>query len=141
LAKITLKSSVQWEQGVRCQAKIRDKQIVIDEPKELGGTDEGPNPVELLLAALGGCLNIIVNSFAAQYQVEIKGLTVETEGDIDPDGYTEKNPSVRPGLQEVRYSVKIDSPSPQKNVQQLLEHVDRICPIKDTLSGVPVTKL
>jgi hypothetical protein len=27
----------------------RDFQIIIDEPKDLGGTDDGPNPVEYVL--------------------------------------------------------------------------------------------
>jgi uncharacterized OsmC-like protein len=40
-------------------SQIRGFKTTIDEPLELGGTDSGPNPVELLLAALGGCQEIV----------------------------------------------------------------------------------
>jgi len=90
---------------------------------------------------LDGCLNILVTSFANKYQVEINDITVHVEGDLDPDGFMGKNPAVRPGFQQIHYNIKIDSPSPEANIQRLLEHVERICPVKDTLSGVPVVKI
>ena len=34
----------------------RNFQFIIDEPEDLGGTDEAPNPVEYLLASYAGCL-------------------------------------------------------------------------------------
>ena len=142
MAKTTFQSTVRWErQGVRCVADIKGKKIVIDEPEALGGTDQGPNPVELILSALGGCLTILVSSFAAMHNVELRDVTVEVEGDLDPDGFQEKNPAVRPGFLEIRYRIKIDSPSPNHYVTELLQHIERICPVKDTLTGVPVVKL
>jgi len=36
----------------------RDFQFVVDEPQSLGGGDLGPNPVEYVLGALLGCLNV-----------------------------------------------------------------------------------
>jgi len=39
-------------------AKVGDFEIIVDEPSELGGTNEGPNPGEYLLIALAGCLSI-----------------------------------------------------------------------------------
>ncbi|PTQ55876.1 MAG: OsmC family protein [Candidatus Carbobacillus altaicus] len=138
MAKLTFKSHVDWSgEGVRGIAQIRDKQIIIDEPSDLGGTDQGPNPVELILAALGGCLNVLVSMHAKKHGVELNGVKIEVEGDLDPDGFLEKVPGVRPGFQEIRYRVTIDSPSPADQIQSLLEHVERICPVKDTLRGVP----
>lgn len=142
MANVIFKSVVHWDgQGVRCTGDIRGKKIIIDEPQELGGTDTGPNPVEYLLAALGGCLNILITSFASKFQVEIRDVIINVEGDLDPDGFTGKNPAVRPGFQQIRYNIKIDSPSPKANIQQLLEHIEKIGPVKDTLSGVPIVKI
>ena len=142
MANNVFKSTVHWDgQGLQCTGDVRGKKIIIDEPAELGGADMGPSPVEYILAALGGCLNILITSFADKYQVEINHVTIHVEGDLDPDGFMGKNPAVRPGFQQIRYNIKIDSPSPQVHVQQLLEHVKSICPVKDTLSGVPVIEI
>lgn len=142
MAKTVFKATVQWNgQGIQCTGDIRGKKVIIDEPEELGGADKGPNPVELILAALGGCLNILITSFAGKFQVDVKNVAIDVEGDLDPDGFMGKNPAVRPGFQQIRYSIKIDSPSPRVNVDQLLKHIESICPVKDTLSGVPVVKI
>lgn len=142
MANTVFKATVRWDgQGVQCTGDIRGKKVIIDEPEELGGTDNGPNPVEYVLAALGGCLNILITSFAGKYQVEINDVTINVEGDLDPDGFMGKNPAVRPGFQQIRYRIKIDSSSPEANIQRLLEHIESICPVKDTLSGVPVVRI
>jgi hypothetical protein len=39
------------ENPTKTVVKARDFQIVIDEPKNMGGTDHGPNPVEYVLGA------------------------------------------------------------------------------------------
>ena len=38
-------------EGLRSETKIRQFSLTVDEPPTLGGTDAGPNPVELVLAA------------------------------------------------------------------------------------------
>lgn len=127
--------------GVRSVADIRGKQIVIDEPTSLGGTDQGPNPVEVLLASLGGCINVLVSSFAPHHGVDVRGVTIHVEGDLDPDGFMGKNTNVRPGFQVIRYKIEIDSPSAPEHLQALIEHVERVCPVKDTLGGVPILSM
>src|SRR5699024_879914 len=84
---------------------------LIDEPANLGGTDKGPNPVEYILAALGGCINVLVISFADQFDVQVKDVDIQVEGDLNPDGFLGKDPNVRPGYEEIRYQIKVDSPS------------------------------
>ncbi|WP_077328420.1 OsmC family protein [Virgibacillus siamensis] len=142
MANVTFASEVTWSgNGVLSTADVQGKKFNIDEPRELGGTDQAPNPVEYLLGALGGCINVLVTSFAKQFSVEVKDLSVHIEGDLDPDGFQGKNPNVRPGYQEIRYRIDIDSPSPDENVKALIEHVEKVCPVKDTLQGTAVKNL
>jgi len=139
MAITTFKSNVQWEkEGVLSRAHINDHQVIIDEPPYLGGTDQGPNPVEYLLAALGGCINVLVVSFAEQFDVDVLDVNVQLEGDIDPDGFLGKNPDVRVGYEEIRYTIDIESNSPQENIEALITHVEKVCPVKDTLKGTRV---
>lgn len=142
MATETFQSDVKWTgEGVLSIADIGGKNVIIDEPLSLGGTDKGPNPVEYVLAALGGCINVLVTTFAESFDVEIKDVQVHIEGDLDPDGFLGKNPNVRPGYEEIRYRVELDSPSPQEKINALLEHVDKICPVKDTLEGTRVINI
>jgi len=139
MATTTFRSDVKWTgEGVLSIADIGGKEVIIDEPPSLGGTDKGPNPVEYILAALGGCIYVLVTSFADNFEVEVKDVQVHIEGDLDPDGFLGKNPNVRPGYEEIRYRIELDSPSPQENIDALLKHVDEICPVKDTLQGTRV---
>jgi len=59
-------------------------------------------------------------------------------GDLDPDGFLGKNEDVRQGFSEIRYSIEIDSPSSETNIEALLTHVQSVCPVKDTLEGTNV---
>jgi len=48
-----------------------------DEPSESGGKDAGPNPQELVLAALGACIGITVQMYADRKQWPLQGVGVE----------------------------------------------------------------
>ncbi len=138
MAKVTFRSETQWSgRGVQCDVRARNHRWVVDEPVSLGGTDEGPNPVELVLGALGSCLTVLGALQAPNHGVDLKGFRVRVEGDLDPDGFMEKAP-VRPGFQEIRARIEVDTPSSTERVEALVEHIERICPVKDTLMGVPV---
>jgi putative redox protein len=47
--------------------------IYVDEPEEIGGTDEGMNPAALLLASLGSCTAITLRMYADR-----KGIVLHT---------------------------------------------------------------
>ena len=47
-----------------------------DEPCDSGGKDSGPNPYELLLAALGACTSMTVRIYAERKQWPLKSVEV-----------------------------------------------------------------
>lgn len=109
----------------------RGHKIIIDEPEELGGSDEGMNPVEITLASLAGCLSITAAFLAKKMRIEINNIKIEVEGDIDDKAMSSAD--TYSGFKEVRFNFKIDSNSPQKKVEKLYNSVEDFCPVSDTL--------
>ena len=80
MSTVFFKASTQWEEDVRCSVSIRDfAPMIIDEPPELGGQDAGPNPVELVLAALGTCQEIMYSAYASVMGIELISVKVDVK--------------------------------------------------------------
>lgn len=57
--------------------------MVIDEPLERGGTNQGFTPTETLMASLIGCTNVITHKVADKNGVAIKSMNIRLETDAD----------------------------------------------------------
>lgn len=109
----------------------RGHSIVIDEPEELGGTDEGMTPVEITLASLAGCFSITASFLAKKMRIDINNIEMEVEGDIDDQAMSSAD--VYSGFQEVRFNFKIDADAPKEKVEKLYKSIEDFCPVSDTL--------
>lgn len=77
-------ASIKWKTGVQNTLKIRDfDPIKIDEPELLGGTDTGPNPVELLIGTAGSCFSITFQVLASQEGITLDEVSVDIEADLN----------------------------------------------------------
>jgi len=68
--KLTMK------EGFRTQITAGAHTLIADEPKEAGGTDEGPSPYELLLAALGACTAMTLKMYVERRKLPITDVEV-----------------------------------------------------------------
>jgi uncharacterized OsmC-like protein len=126
-------------EGLRSETKIRQFSLVVDEPPSLGGTDAGPNPVELVLAALATCQEITYRAYATALGVPLENVSVKLEGSLDLRGFFAVSETARPGFSAVRGTVTLKSSASPEALAKLKEVVDAHCPVLDILRApVPV---
>ena len=101
-----------------------DHQVVADEPEENGGTDEGPNPQELLAASLASCSAITMEMYAIRKGWDVGEVVV----DVDYE------PAQRGSPTKFHMKVKLPKEVPQEQAQRLMQIVAK-CPVHRTLEG------
>lgn len=133
-ANVFFKAQTELVEDVRCSAKVRDfAPMVIDEPPELGGKDAGPNPVELLLVALGTCQEIMYSAYASVMGVQLDSVKVALRGDIDLKGLFGLDENTPAGYKNISFEANIESDADEETLKKLIETVEKHCPVMDTL--------
>jgi putative redox protein len=134
--QVTFRAESRQAAGLRSDVRVRSfKAIPVDEPPALGGADSAPNPVEYALAALATCQEITYRLHADALGIQLDGVAVTVEGDIDLRGFFGVDPSIRPGFTAIRGFVSLDSPAPASDLRRLQDHVNAHCPVLDLVSA------
>lgn len=81
--------------------------IHIDEPHELTGSNEYPNPQEHLLAAMNACMMVGYAAVAGLMGISLHKLEVVTEGEIDLRGFLGLDEDVPNGYPKLVQTVHI----------------------------------
>ena len=71
-----MKATAIRESGYRHTIKIRGHELTVDERTEMGGSDAGPEPLELLAASLASCTAVTMEMYASRKGWEIGGVEV-----------------------------------------------------------------
>lgn len=133
----TLKFSVEAQSvnSTQTKAKARSFEMTIDEPQSLGGTDQGANPVEYLLASLSGCLNVVGHLIAKEMDFTMRGIAISLEGELDPAKFMGKTTAGRAGYTSVQVTLKPDCDADQATLQKWLQAVESRCPVSDNIGN------
>jgi uncharacterized OsmC-like protein len=133
-AKLTMK------EGFRTQITAGGHQLIADEPKEAGGTDEGPSPYELLLAALGACTAMTLKMYVERKKLPITDVEVLLTFDrIHIDDCESCVKDERLNDQEVQHIsrlIYVTGDVTQEQKERLLYIAGR-CPVHVTLHSNP----
>lgn len=116
---------VTHQAGLRFAAAIGAHEIILDQPFRGGGHDAGPSPIELLGAALGGCVALYVHKFLIARHLDPDGLRVEVA-----------QHSVQRPHRIARFDVRIIVPAEVPPMYEpMIEAVARVCPVHNTLAA------
>ena len=113
----------------------RHHSVKVDEPDVLGGQDLGANLVEHALIALASCQAITYRFWAAKLGIELEGLEITAEGDLDVRGFFGFDDGVRPGFTGVRLEITPAGPETAARYQELADAVDAHCPVLDLFTN------
>ena len=129
----TIKVSSKMGSGFRTEIQCSHP-FVIDQPKASGGTDEGPNPLEVFLASLPGCISALARIIAMQRNINLRGVEVLVEGDIDKGFLMGQTTEGRAGFAEIRTCVRIDADMTEEEKNSYLKEIEHRCPISDNMA-------
>lgn len=115
--------------------------IIIDEPEPYGGTNLAANPVEYLLAAFAGCLNVICHLVAQEMGFELKNLEIEIEGDLNPSKAMGTSMAERAGYKEIRIKFKPYTDADKETLKKWVEAVTDRCCVHDSISNATPVKI
>lgn len=122
------------------EVSARDFKWLVDEPPSLGGGDIGPNPVEYVLGALLGCLNVVVHLVAKEKGVVLTSFTASAKGELDPTKFLGKNMDVRAGYSEIEIKIEVESEADQATLDEIIAIAETRCPVSDNLANsTPLT--
>ena len=136
MVKQILKAEVESLGGLQLKCTARGFEFIIDEPENVGGTNEAMNPLEALLCSLGACKMMVVRFFYQAKQFKLNSMRVEILGEIDSDRLKGK-PDVKVGFSKIITNYYIDADNTDEEIRDLVAFIERTCPVKDTIVNAP----
>jgi len=126
--------STAWRGGTRSETRVdgwelggqwhpKQFQIQIDEPPELLGTNTAANPQEYLLAAANACMMATYVGACAMQGIELESLEIETSGELDLRGFLGLDRNVKPGYDQLEYTVRIKGSGTPEQFERVHEWV------------------
>lgn len=118
--------------GLAQEIEMGRHRLVADEPVEAGGTDAGPSPYELLLAALGACTSMTLSMYARRKRWPLERVTVRLQhGRIHAQDCAECE-SKEGLLDRIEREISLTGPLDAEQRERLLAIANR-CPVHRTL--------
>ena len=136
MSDVTFKVSGQSESPARLAVQVRGFELIVDEPPGLGGDDEGPNPVEYILAGLAGCLNVMGHIIAKEMGFTIRSLTIDATGPLNPGKLLGKQTDDRAGYKSIDVTLNVDADVDQATLDRWLATIETRCPVSDNLMNL-----
>ena len=134
MPKVTFKAQAHSENPTKTVVRSNGFTVIVDEPKNQGGTNEGPTPVDYVLAALAGCLNVVSHVVAKELDMNLNGVKIDLEGDLNPAKFMGMSDAERAGYQSIRVTLRPDTDADAATKEKWRLAVESRCPVSDNLS-------
>jgi putative redox protein len=126
IAMATLTSAA----GFRGEVRAGSHRFVADEGTEVGGTDEGPNPYQLLMAALCQCTAATLRMYGQRKEWDLGEIRVRSILMREGEGATKK--------ERVERSIRFGGELTSEQKDRLLEIADRTPVTRTLIAGMAI---
>ncbi len=108
--------------------------LTADEPKEMGGTDTGPTPYDLLLAGLGACTSMTLRLYADHKKLPLEGVRVTLRHAKIHAEDCARCETQKGKIDRIEREIEVMGPLTEEQRLRLLEIADK-CPVHRTLES------
>lgn len=122
------------ESPMRMKIKSGQFEMIIDEPENMGGSNMGPSPIQVLLMSLAGCINITGHQVANQRGMKLNGMKIKIDGTMNPCTFIGCSYEERAGFQTINLKVDADfeNATPEE-IESWLKETESRCPVTDNI--------
>jgi uncharacterized OsmC-like protein len=131
----SMRVEAESESETRTSVTARDFEITVDEPESMGGSDDGPNPLEYLISGQAGCLNVTGHQVAEEMGIELDDLEITIEGEFDPAKFAGEDVDERAGYQQLRVTIEAETDADRETLERWVERVEERCPVTDNVEN------
>lgn len=120
--------------NLHVRSKINDFYVDNDGSEKTGGSNNGPSPMECLLATLANCLEQTALLYFTFMGVKVNSVKVKVEASQDLRSLINPRESPYPGFFDFKITWIIDPEDDLRKVKRVLRKVEDACPVKGTVS-------
>lgn len=124
MERLEYSTHLKWDGSVGSKAKVREFAFFIDTNTD--GHNRGPNPVEYLLAAVGGCLTVNWGRLIKKMRLDVRGFEVEVRG---WRGLYESR------LKEITYKITAFTSEDEKKIMRVKELAEKYGTVFNTVGA------
>ncbi|TVQ07526.1 MAG: OsmC family peroxiredoxin [Bacteroidetes bacterium] len=141
MSDLKFRIKAQSASAAKTIVKARNFEIIVDEPADLGGSDSAPNPVEYVLAAFAGCLNVMGHLIAGEMGFELRSLKIDISGNLNPAKLFGQSNEERAGYKTIVVRMTPDCDADDATLEKWLHSVEQRCPVSDNLQNITPVKV
>ena len=135
-----------WESATRSRVKALPMQLgehivnrqfewIIDEPRQLLGTNQAPNPQEYLLSGLGACMMVAFTVGATIMKIQLDELKITVKGELNLAGVLNVDDCAPVGFKSITYTIDVSGDGTPEQFEELRQNAIKHSPNAMTLAN------
>ena len=136
-ALVTLRAEGRIGEDITCKIETGKARVEAGLHPATGGDGLGACSADMLLEALVGCAGVTLRAVATALGIELRGATVQAEGDLDFRGTLAVSKDAPVGFHQIRLHFDLDTDATEEQLATLLRLTERYCVVYQTLNQPP----